>query len=263
MTLLSGRSDGVSIEVDGGVARIVLDRPEKLNALTVRGLGRIAGACALLNERSDLKVVVISGAGGTFTAGMDVTEFAGIMDDADAVRSIGALGSDMCNAIESLEVVTIAAIEGHCIGGGVLIAACCDIRVASDSARFAIAEIEIGLPFTWGGVPRVIREIGPAAARELVLTGRRFNAAEALRTGLVNEVVPAEALPAAVANRVEAITAKSRHSLVANKRALRVAANAIVGVDVAGDDAQLLVEAFRDPESRARAEAYVDEVGGA
>ena len=99
-------------------------------------------------------------------------------------REIGQLGLRMADAIESMRAVTIAQVHGYAVGGGVVLVAACDLRVAADDAVFSIPEIELGIPLAWGGIPRLVREIGPALTKELVMTCRRFTPAEAKAAGL-------------------------------------------------------------------------------
>lgn len=118
--------------------------------------------------------------------------------------------------MERMRAVSIAAIHGWCVGGGMVLAAACDLRVASDHARFSIPEVDLGLPLAWGGVPRLVREIGPARAKELIMTCRAFDAAEAAAIGFVNRVVPA-------ADLVEEVDAPAR-SLAAKRMQRRLSA---------------------------------------
>src|SRR4029078_9907453 len=99
-------------------------------------------------------------------------------------------GWRMCRALEELRAVTVARIQGWCVGGGVVLAAVCDLRIAAEDARFSIPEVELGVPLAWGGIPRLVREIGPAMTKELVMTCRPFTAQEAKAMGFVNRVVP-------------------------------------------------------------------------
>ena len=107
------------------------------------------------------------------------------------MREVGDLGRIMAEAVTDMRALTVVGVHGRCVGGGVVLAAACDLRVAADDAVFSIPEVELGIPLAWAGIPRLVREIGPALTKELVLTCRPFSPAEAAAFGFVNRVVPA------------------------------------------------------------------------
>ena len=130
----------------------------------------------------------------------------------------------MAEAVTGMNAITITAVHGHCIGGGVVLAAACDLRIAADSAQFLIPEIDLGMPLFWTGIPLLDRLIGPARAKELVLTSRAVTAAEAERIGLVNSVVADRQLDTAVIELADRLAAKpaypvSPQGVVARHRA--------------------------------------------
>jgi len=186
-----------TVELDGPVGRLWLDRPDKLNPLSTTTLEELATAARWFDAQPEVKVVVIGGRGRAFSAGADVTSF-GAPDPDRSPRDAADAGRRMADAVEAMEAVTIARIHGHCVGGGVVLAAACDLRVAAEGTRFSIPEVDLGIPLAWGGIPRLVREVGPAATKELVLTCRAFSPEEAQRLGLVNQVVPLDALDAEV-----------------------------------------------------------------
>ncbi len=163
----------------------------------------------------------------------------------------------MAEAIEAMTAVTIAQIHGHCVGGAVVLAAACDLRIAAEDTRFAIPEVDLGIPLTWGGIPRLVREIGPARTKELVMTCRPFGAAEALAAGFLNRVVPAAGLDAEIDELVGLLVDKSAFTLTATKRHTNAVTDVMVGAARAWNDADSLVTALHDPESRAAGVAYV------
>ncbi|VAV92272.1 Enoyl-CoA hydratase, partial [hydrothermal vent metagenome] len=178
----------LTIEVDGHLGRLTMDRTPR-NALNL-GLQRELAAAAAWFDETDVRVVILSGAGESFTVGADLSLLEGLYDDQVRLRLADAdAGRVMGDAIASMRALTIAQIHGHCIGGGIVIAAACDLRVAAEGTVFSIPEAAIGIPLAWGGVPRLVREIGPAATKDLILTCRPFGAAEAAALGLVNRVV--------------------------------------------------------------------------
>ena len=248
--------DTVLVSVDGPRADLVLNRPDKLNPLGPDTLVELAEAAAWLDAQPEVKVVVIAGAGRAFSAGADLTAFAGAPDRPP--RDAADLGRRMADAVAGMRPVTIAQIHGHCIGGGVVLAVSSDLRVAADDATFAIPEMGLGIPLAWGGVPRLVREMGPAATRDLVLTCRTFEAAEAASLRLVNRVVPAAQLEGTIAQLVDTIASRSRFSLEATTAAVDEAAEALVSTEGSWRDADLLAAALSDGESREVGRRYLD-----
>ncbi|MCU0267263.1 MAG: enoyl-CoA hydratase/isomerase family protein [Acidimicrobiales bacterium] len=245
----------LSLDVDGPVARLTLRRPDRLNALSPTLLRELVEAARHLDDAREVKVVVVRGQGRAFCAGFDLGAFADPVDDP---RTVADLGRRMAEAIGTTRPLTIAAVHGHCVGGGLVLAASCDLRLASDDAVFSIPEADLGIPLAWGGIPRLVREIGPAATTELVLTCRPFDADEARRLGLLNRVVPsdridgeAEALAAVLADRAAVV-------LETTKRQVHAATEALASTAGAGVDATLLVASLADPEARATALAYLE-----
>ena len=176
------------------------------------------------------------------------------------MRDSADLGRQMADAIEAMAAVTVARLHGHCVGGAVVLAAACDLRVAAFDTSFSIPELELGIPLAWGGIPRLVREIGPAMTKELVMTCRPFSAAEAKDVGLVNRVVEADGLDEAVESLVASLLAKSGLTLRATKRHVDAVTSQMVGMVQSWADADSLVTAFADPESRQVAAAYLERV---
>ena len=165
--------------------------------------------------------MILSGRGRAFTAGADLASFGDAEANAGlSPRDAADAGRRMAEAIEAMRAVTVAAIHGYCIGGGVVLAAACDLRVAADDTVFSIPEVDLGIPLAWGGIPRLVREIGPAMTRELVMTCRRFTAKEAKRLGFLNRVVPADDVMATAEGLASDLVAKSRLTLTATKDAV-------------------------------------------
>jgi enoyl-CoA hydratase/carnithine racemase len=235
-----------------------LNRPEKLNPLGMGTLRELAAAARWFDlERPEVKVVVISGNGRAFSAGADVSVFAEVAGDVATGREAADAGRLMAEAIERMRAVTIARIHGHCVGGGVVLAAACDLRVAAAGTRFSIPEVDLGIPLAWGGIQRLVREIGPAMTRELVLTCRPFSAEEARALGFVNRVVAEEELDGAVEELAALLERKSALTLRATKRAVEDASEQLVSTAGAWSDADSLLTALADPESRAAAQEYL------
>lgn len=223
-------------------------------------------AAQWFDDRPDVKVVVIAGAGRAFTAGADLAAFGGSAEPprggrGDSARAAADAGRAMADAIDAMRAVTVARIHGHCVGGGVVLAAACDLRVAADTTSFSIPEVALGIPLAWGGVPRLVRELGPARTKELVMTCRPFDAHEAHAMGFVNRVVPEADLDVAVAELVAQLVDKSPMTLTMTKHAANSAAAALVSTAAAWSDADALVSALHDPESRRVARDYLARLG--
>ncbi len=247
------------VTIEGRIGRLTLTRAEKLNPLSTRCLEELARAAAWFDAHPDVVVVIVSGEGRAFTAGADLAAFA---NSSEGMARGGAdSGRLMAEAIEGMNSVTIAAVHGHCVGGGVVLAGACDLRVAAESTRFAIPEVDLGIPLAWGGIPRLVREIGPAATRDLVMTCRPFSSAEALQLGFLNRVVADSDLTAEVEELATSLAAKSTLTLRATLRAVDAAAEALVSTRFAWSDADALLTALSDPESREVAAAYLADRG--
>ncbi|MFQ5416925.1 MAG: enoyl-CoA hydratase/isomerase family protein [Myxococcota bacterium] len=248
--------DTLTTEADGAIGRLTLDRPKKLNPLSTQTLGEIADAARWFDERPDVKVVIVSGAGRAFSAGADLASFTG--PQKLTPREAADRGREMADALESMRALSIAAIQGWCVGGGVVLAAACDLRIAAEDARFSIPEIDLGIPLAWGGIPRLVREIGPALTKELVLTCRPFDAAEAKAIGFVNRVVPTDALGASALELAMSLAAKASHAIFSTKRHVNAVTDQMVGTMRSWADADGLVTAFGDPECGEARRAYLE-----
>jgi enoyl-CoA hydratase/carnithine racemase len=248
----------VGLRVEGAVARLTLRRPKVLNALSAELLEELIAACVRLADRDDIRVVVLSGEGRAFSAGADLSMFGELIEGGPQARAAATAGDRAASAVEALPQVTVAAIHGHCVGGAVILAAACDLRVAAADAVFSIPEVDLGIPLSWGGIPRLLRELPPAVARDLVLTCREFDADEALAFGLVSRVVGPGELDDEVAALAAGLANKARLPVRATLDA--VGANLGLGTPHGWSDADTLLSAIRDPESRAAGQAYVARV---
>jgi enoyl-CoA hydratase/carnithine racemase len=254
----------VRVSVDGAIGSLVLDRPERLNALTYETLRELADAARWFDQQEGVKVVIVRGEGRAFCAGFDTRAFASgdatsVPGGAGSPRANADLGRAMADAIGDMRAITIAQLHGRVVGGGVVVMMACDLRVASDDVQVSMPEMDLGIPMTWGAVPRLVREIGPAATKDLVLTCRVVEAIEAQRMGLVNAVVPADGLDAAVAEMAAGIARKSRLTLEQTKRQIDALAEQLVTRTAGLGDADLIATALADPESRAVGREFVAE----
>lgn len=245
----------LTLEIDGPIARLWLDRPHKRNALNPTALEEIAAACDELQRRFDVPVVVLGGRGPSFCAGADRSDpptrlARGSGASARERRWVAQIGRRAVEALERLEAITIARLHGHVIGGGVLLAAACDLRLAAAGTLFHIPEVDLGIPLTWGGAPRLAREIGAARARELILLCERFDAATAERYGLLNRVVADDALDATVDDWARRLAGKPDWALHMTKSQFQAYAVTRTLGDVSTMDGDLLAAASGEDPSR-------------
>ena len=248
----------LELTVEERVVRVALRRPDVLNALSVELLDELAAACRWVAEQPGLRVLVLTGEGRAFSAGADLATFERLLRDDSSARAAADAGARAADALESLDLVTVAAIHGRCVGGGVVLALACDLRLAAAGTRFSIPEVDLGIPLAWGGVPRLLREVGPGVARDLVLSCREFGAKEALALGLVSRVVRADRFEAEVDELAEALADKAPLPVRATLDA--VAAAAGIGPPHGWSDADALLTAVRDPECRHAAARYLERV---
>jgi enoyl-CoA hydratase/carnithine racemase len=249
----------IEVTTQGARGAITLNRPDKLNPLSTTTLLELADAARFFDANQEVKVVVVGGRGRAFSAGADLAAFSTSEGPTPgiAAREAADAGRLMADAIESMRAVTVVRLHGHCVGGGVVLAAACDLRVAADDVRFSIPEVDLGIPLAWGGIPRLIREIGPSLTKELVMTCRPFSSAEALAAGFLNRVVPESELDATVEDLVCQLESKSSLTLTATKQHVNAVSEGMVHTARAWSDADSLVTALRDPESRSLAAAYL------
>jgi len=249
----------IRVSAEGPVGELLLNRPEKRNALSMELLGEVISASEWFTGRKEVKAVVVRGAGHSFCAGADLASFAATAGGADEAgrREAADLGRRAAEALTNTRPLTVAAIHGHCVGGGVVLAAACDLRLAAEDATFLIPEVDLGIPLAWGGIPRLVREIGPAATKELVLTCRPFDPAEAKQLGFLNRVVAEDALASEANGLAERLAGQPAYSLELTKRHVnRVAEESGSTADSEGD-ADALLGALEDPESLEKMGSYM------
>lgn len=194
------------VGVDGPVTTVTMRRDDRRNALDAAMLGELKAAFAAIAARPAPSVVVLAGVGNTFSAGADLSPLKGISDPAERRRVFAPYGARIAELlVEAIEVllspniISIAAVNGHAVGGGWGLALACDFQVAAAEARFWFPEIELGRAVTPLTCRIVTAQAGPRLAREILMTARRYSADALLARGLVDQVVPAQAVPAAAA----------------------------------------------------------------
>ena len=198
---------------------VVLDAPEKRNALDSESLRTLAETVSGLAADPAVTVIGLRAEGDHFCAGADIDEMSSL-DSAAAAREHARLGQAACNALEQAPVPVVAAIQGYCVGGGLELAMSCDIRLASADARFGQVELGIGSIAAWGGIRRLPRLVGVAAAKDMVFSARHLDATEAHDRGLISEVIGDGDLIRAAEQRTDHLLAAPRLALAASKRAL-------------------------------------------
>ncbi|WP_028935018.1 enoyl-CoA hydratase/isomerase family protein [Pseudonocardia spinosispora] len=248
------------LAVDGPIATLTLNRPRRLNAFNREFLAELLEVCRRLDDELSVRVVVLIGEGRAFSAGFDLDEFIP-RTDGPLTHRVVEQGRRALDAVDRLRPLTIAAVHGYCVGGGLVLAAVCDLRIASQDAVFSIPEVDLGIPLALGGIPRLVRELGPALTKELVLTCRPFGAQEAHTAGFLNRVVPPERLHDEVFELAETLAAKPAVLLEQTKRHIDATTEELASTAHGGTDAMALAAALADPEVRASASRYLAKFG--
>jgi enoyl-CoA hydratase len=229
---MSGAYTSILVETDDRLAVVTFNRPEKRNAIDMTMVNELHDALDGLVADGEVQACLFTGAGDkAFVGGADIAQLRE-RDSSDALKTINAA---LFNKIEALPFPTVAAIRGFCLGGGCELAMACDLRVAGEGARFGQPEVALGIIPAAGGTQRLPRLVGLGVAKEIILTGRVLDAAEALRIGLVNRVVPD-------AEVVDAGRALAREILRNGALAVRLAKLALNASSRTGQDGGLLVE---------------------
>lgn len=244
------------LDVRPPVAELVLDRPERKNALSLEMWAGIPGLVAEAAADVRVKVILLHGGrNGTFAAGADISEFGEVYGTPEAARRSGKVIAAALNALEHSEKPVIAAIEGACVGGGVSLAAACDLRMARDGAKFGVTPAKLGLVYPPGDMRRLVALVGTGAAKDLLFTGRLIAADAAQSIGLIDRVVDTGVLEAGRAY-AEEISQSSQWSVRAIKRMIRGLQD---GWDEAGPEAEaLFVEGFANPDFEEGVSAFLE-----
>jgi len=212
-------------DADGGVLTLTLNRPERRNAIDPALRDALAAALDAAATDPAVRGVVITGAGGAFCAGGDLARFEDL-HDARAYRHVSHRLTDLVESIERLEKPVVAAIDGVVTGAGLALGLACDWRIGAPTARILFREGRVGLVPAHGGLTRLVKLLGLARAKEVLLGGDDLGADAALRAGLLSEVAPdGDALPAFAAARIEKMLARAPLSFAAAKRLLQMAAD--------------------------------------
>jgi enoyl-CoA hydratase/carnithine racemase len=211
----------IFLNAHGHAAEIVLNRPLKKNAMTVEMWRRIPELADQALAHPGLRLLILRGAGAAFSGGADIAEFPHLYTTRDAAMENQKTIQAAMRAIENFPLPTLAAIEGSCYGGGCGLALTCDIRMAAESAKFAITPAKLGLVYGVDDTRRLANAVGVARAKDILFTGRTLDAHEALRIGLIDQTVQDGALDDAIRTLMERLSAASAHSARATKDILR------------------------------------------
>jgi enoyl-CoA hydratase/carnithine racemase len=208
----------IKVEIQAPVAQVVLNRPEVKNAMSFQMVRDLQAAFETLRENRAIRCIVLSGEGGTFCAGGDINELRDAFTNPTANSTGNAVNMDaMLNAVNTAPQVVVAKIEGTAFGGGLGLVCVSDIAIASQEARFAMPEVRLGLVPSFIS-PYVMKRIGLTRARELMLTGRRFDGKQAQEYGLVHQVCAVSELDSTVQDVVKQVCQGSPNALTACKR---------------------------------------------
>lgn len=243
-------------EFSGRIATVTLARPERRNALSAELMREMIACAQELAARRDVDVVLVTGAAGVFSAGADLKDSTRWAGGAPLLeqREIAQLGQRMARAWEELPQITIAAIEGYAVGGGLALAVALDWRVMARDAFVTLPEISLGIPLTWGTLPRLVNLVGPARAKRLAILGERVTAEQALAMGLVDELCEHGKSIQCAADIAVRVLEKPKHSVMMTKETV----NAYAGLGahavsyMAPDQLEL---AAASPESQAARES--------
>jgi len=218
VTKNDNKSDKMLARKDGQVGYVIFNNPERHNAVSLDMWARTAEILDQFARDDEVRVVVITGAGGkSFVSGADISKFESERGSLEATKVYNATVAKANQSIYEFAKPTIAMIRGYCIGGGLGLAVCCDLRICSDNSKFGIPAAKLGLGYAFPGVKRLSDLVGPSFAKEIFFTARQFDAEEARVMGLVNRVVPQAELEAYVKSYADTIAANAPLTVTAAK----------------------------------------------
>ena len=212
------QTDKMLARKQGGVGILTFNNPERHNAVSLEMWEATKRILDDFAADDDIRVVVVTGAGGqAFVSGADISKFASERATLEASRAYNVKSDAAYSSVADFPKPTIAMIRGYCIGGGVGLAVCCDLRICSDNSRFAVPAAKLGLGYGYSGLKRLVDIVGASFAKEIFYTARQFDAQEASAMGLVNRVVPAGELEAYVKSITDMISANAPLTIKAVK----------------------------------------------
>jgi enoyl-CoA hydratase len=250
---------GVDVDREGtGIGWVVLRNPSRLNALRLEMWQALPAAVRALDADPSVRVLIVRGAGeDAFASGADISEFATHRRDAGSAAAYEAVTASAFDALLGVEKPVVAMIHGVCIGGGLAVAACADLRIAAADARLALPAARLGLGYHQSGIERLVGLLGPSNAAELVFTARQYDAAEAQQIGLLNRVVPRAELHAYTVRYAADIARNAPLTLRAAKRAIRELARPSEARDAAAV-ARLIAACFESADYAEGVRAFLE-----
>lgn len=212
------------LEKEGRIATLTFNRPEKRNPLNEEIVLELEGLLHEVRDDKEIRVLIFTGTGNTFSAGADLSQVKGITDKEERQRIFAPLGKRrarligrVIDTLVNLEQVTVAAVNGYAAGGGWTLALGCDFRIAVEEAEFWFPEVDLGVPLSPASTALVVAHVGPTVAKEIIIGCRRYKAAELLTLGLVNQVVKREALLPTARALAESLANKNPNAVMVSK----------------------------------------------
>lgn len=246
----------IGLSIGSGIATVVVNAPERLNTLNTESLENLHVTFGSIGGDENVRAVIFTGAGDrAFIAGADIKEMAD--KSRDEALEFGRLAHAVASRIEHLPQPVIAAVNGFALGGGCELALACDVRICSDNAVFAQPEVQLGIPPGWGGSQRLVRAIGSGYAAEMIFTGKRVDAHEALRVGLVNAVHASGKLLGEARQIAEAIAEASPASVRASKRLMSLT-HGSYAVSALAEELRTFADQFEGDEQREGMRAFLE-----
>ncbi|WP_439563575.1 enoyl-CoA hydratase/isomerase family protein [Microcella sp.] len=247
----------VVVERSGGVARVVLDRAEKRNALTAEMLDGLLVALTEAERNGD-RALVLLGAPGYFSAGADVRGYAESIDDPPALRAFTERANELCRRMTRSPVVIVAGVDGLAFGGGFELVLASDLVIASERSTFALPELSLGLIPGWGGTYRLTAYLGLAKTKEAIMTGRVLPAAELAASGLITMVIASDSVEREAIVLAERLAMQPAHALAAAKHAIQASAGLDGPVNLQDVEKDLLLDLFATTDAREGIAAFVE-----
>lgn len=242
-----------------GIARLTLNRPQRLNAFDLSLARELLNRLEEISHRSDLRVVILSGRGKGFCAGVDLSELKRLREElqAEPLRELVLTGKEIFLRLREMPQIVVAAVNGPAAGGGCSLALACDWRISSQDALFIQAFVKVGMQPDWGGYWTLPRLVGPQKAFELMAMGRSISAPEALDLGLVNEVVPPEALERRSTGVAEELCRRAPLALRKIKRGIHLSQTAAC-LEVLDYEIEAQVECFESRDAEEGLNAFLE-----
>jgi enoyl-CoA hydratase/carnithine racemase len=242
---------------DGRLARLRLQRPARHNAIAAAIWRALPALCREIDADPEVAAVIVEGEGGqAFSAGADIAEFGTVFADPGSTAQYNAAVRAALAAVESLGRPSIALVRGLCVGGGCGLALACDLRFAGDTARLGITPSRLGLAYSFADTRRLVATVGPARAKDMLFSGRLLDAAEALAIGLVDRVLPDDAVESAALDYARELAERAPLSLRASKRMIEAI---MAGADSdTAETAALYEAAYRSADFREGRAAFAE-----